>query len=223
MRPPHVVALVAAHNEAGPVASTVAGLGSIAGVSCVVVVDDGSTDGTSARASAAGARVIVAPRRLGKGSALEGALNRLPPADVWLFADADLGATASGLAAVLGVVLDGRADVAVAVLPTQPGGGFGLVRRLATWGIRRASGFRAAAPLSGQRALTSEALAASRPLSMGFGVETGMTIDVVRSGYRVVEVPAPLTHRATGRGPRGFAHRARQGLDIVRALADRRG
>ena len=31
---------------------------------------------------------------------MEGALRRLPPADVWLFADADLGASAVGLGAL---------------------------------------------------------------------------------------------------------------------------
>jgi hypothetical protein len=48
-----------------------------------------------------------------------------------------------------------------------------------------------------------------------------MTIDVVRAGFRVVEVPAPIRHRQTGRGLRGFAHRARQGLAIAAALAPR--
>jgi hypothetical protein len=49
-----------------------------------------------------------------------------------------------------------------------------------------------------------------------------MTIDAVRAGLRVLEVPIDgLAHRATGRGVRGFAHRARQGADILAAVAGR--
>jgi hypothetical protein len=49
-----------------------------------------------------------------------------------------------------------------------------------------------------------------------------MTIDAVRAGLNVVEIPIEgLTHRPTGRGARGFAHRARQGADILVAAAAR--
>jgi hypothetical protein len=220
---PRVVALVAANDEAGDIGATVRALRSIPPVSLVVVADDGSRDETASRAQEAGATVLRSPRRRGKGGALEGALERLSAADVWLLADADLGTSAANLEPVLREVLVGRADLVIAIPPRQAGGGFGLVRRFAGWGIRRSSGFRAAAPLSGQRACTGRMLTACRPLAAGFGVEAAMTIDAVRGGGRVTEVPAEVTHRATGRGLRGFAHRGRQGLDIVRALIGRIG
>lgn len=216
-----MVALVAANDEADTIEGTVRALGSISSVSLVVVADDGSRDETASRARDAGATVLRSPRRRGKGGALEGALERLSAADVWLLADADLGTSAAGLEPVVREVLDDRADLAIALPPPQAGGGFGLVRRFAGWGIRRASGFRSAAPLSGQRACTARMLTTCRPLAAGFGVETAMTIDAVRGGGRVVEVPAEVKHRATGRGPRGFLHRGRQGLDIARALIGR--
>jgi glucosyl-3-phosphoglycerate synthase len=220
---PRVVALVAANDEAGDIEATVRALRSIPPVSLVVVADDGSRDETASRAQKAGATVLRSPRRRGKGGALEGALERLSAADVWLLADADLGTSAANLEPVLREVLVGRADLVIAIPPRQAGGGFGLVRRFAGWSIRRSSGFRAAAPLSGQRACTGRMLTACRPLAAGFGVEAAMTIDAVRGGGRVTEVPAEVTHRATGRGLRGFAHRGRQGLDIVRALIGRIG
>lgn len=49
-----------------------------------------------------------------------------------------------------------------------------------------------------------------------------MLVDVLRAGGRVVEVPVPLTHRATGADIRGQLHRARQMRDVSRALLDRR-
>jgi glycosyltransferase involved in cell wall biosynthesis len=216
-----VIALIAARNEADRIGGTVSALRTLPQVEDVVVVDDASTDGTASAALAAGATVIQGRRRAGKGRALEGALRRLPPAEVWLLADADLGHTAVRLGAVLSEVLEGRADLAVAILPPAQGGGFGLVKRSAGRAIRLLSGFQPVEPLSGQRALTQEALEACRPLSAGFGVETGMTIDAVRRGFRVVEVRANLDHRATGRGLGGFAHRGRQGIDVLFAVLPR--
>lgn len=213
--------MIAARDEEDSIGRTVQEI-SHSGPVEVVVVDDGSSDGTAAEALAAGATVLRIPRGIGKGGAMEGTLRRLPPADIWLFADADLGGSIEGLQAVVDEVKEGRADMAVALLPPQEGGGFGMVRRASSLAIRWLSGFDAQQPLSGQRAITADCLAAVRPLAGGFGVETAMTIDAVRAGFRVVEVPVPgLTHRATGRTLKGFAHRGRQGIQIVRAALAR--
>lgn len=217
-----VVALVPAHDESDRIAATVRALTGLPAITEVVVVDDGSSDGTASAALAAGATVLRVGRRLGKGGAMEGALRRMPPADVWLFADGDLAGNAGALAPVLEAVLAGRADLAVAAFGPQSGGGLGVVKRCAAGAIRALSGFRATQPLSGQRALTAGALRACRPLARGFGVETAMTIDAARAGLRIEEVAAPrLSHRVTHRDLRGFVHRGRQGLDILRAVAAR--
>jgi hypothetical protein len=216
-----VVALVAARDEGARIGATVSALREIDGVAQVVVVDDGSRDDTAARALAAGAAVLRLDRSRGKGRAMEGALRRLPPADVWLLADGDLGESAGALAAVLEPVVEGWADLAIATFPPGEGGGFGMVKRAAGRAIRALGGLAVREPLSGQRALSGEALRAVRPLAAGFGVETAMTIDAGRAGLRVLEVPAPLRHRPTFRDPRGFAHRGRQGWDILRAVAAR--
>ena len=61
----------------------------------------------------------------------------------------------------------------------------------------------------------------SRPLARGWGVETGLTIDLLRKGLRVTEVEVKLAHRATGTGMRAQLHRAHQLTDVARALAAR--
>jgi hypothetical protein len=52
-------------------------------------------------------------------------------------------------------------------------------------------------------------------------MEVAMTIDAVRAGLRVSELELDLSHRASGLEPAGFAHRARQLVDIVRAYLAR--
>ena len=100
-------------------------------------------------------------------------------------------------------------------------GGHGLVVGLSGAGIRRAVGWRPGQPLNGQRCLTRAAFEAARPLAHGWGVETGLTIDLLRQGLRVTEVEVELGHRATGTGWHAQLHRAHQLTDVARALAKR--
>ena len=218
---PRVVAIVAALDEEDSIAETVKALAGIEPVSEVVVIADGSTDRTGEEAAWAGARVMVAPRRLGKGGAVDSALDRVEPGDVYLLVDGDVGETAAETEALLQEMVAGRLDLAIGRLPLQEGGGFGLVKAFSRWAIRTITRFDPEEPLSGQRAITREALQACRPLASGFGLETAMTIDAVRLGFRVREVPVDMRHRPTGRTLTGFAHRARQGLDILRAVIPR--
>ena len=218
---PRVVAVVAARNEEATIGDVVAALAGIPRVDEVVVSCGGSGDRTADLARAAGATVIEAPTNGGKGGAVEAAIDSVAPGDIYLLVDGDVGHTAAETEALLAPLVAARADLCIGRLPELGGGGFGLVKRLAGCAIAALSGFRPSEPLSGQRAVRREALRVCRPLARGFGLEAAMTVDVTRLGYRVVEVPVRMTHRPTGRGVAGFAHRGRQGLDILRALLPR--
>jgi hypothetical protein len=164
--------------------------------------------------------VLVPPERWARGRR-GGALDRLPPADVYVLVDGDVGDTAAEMRHVLEPVLTGRADLAVARFPPLDGGGFGLVKRIAAWSIRAACGFDADEPLSGQRAVRRAVLDACRPLAGGFGLEVGMTIDA--DPARRSDRRGPRGHVAPGdgAGPPAFAHRGRQGADVARAVLPR--
>jgi hypothetical protein len=139
-----------------------------------------------------------------------------------LFLDADLAETAAEAAPLAEPVRSGQADMTIAVFSNQVRrGGHGLVVGLSGSGIERATGWRPAQPLNGQRCLTRAAFEAARPLAPGWGAETGLTIDLLRSGLRITEVEVPLAHRATGTDWRSQWHRARQLADVARALAAR--
>jgi glycosyltransferase involved in cell wall biosynthesis len=68
----NAVAIVPAFNEAGSIADVITGLQGI--VSHVLIVDDGSTDQTAARARAAGGEVLSLGTNAGKGSAIRAGL-----------------------------------------------------------------------------------------------------------------------------------------------------
>jgi glycosyltransferase involved in cell wall biosynthesis len=219
--PGRVCAIVPAHNESGRIAATIVALRAIDDVSEILVVDDGSRDATATEAEHAGARVIRLGRNAGKGGALERGV-AATNAGILLLADADLRSSAANLRSILAPVIAGEADLAIAAPPRDGGpSGFGLVEGFARWGIERLAGRRMDRPLSGQRAVRRVVLDAVRGFARGFGVETAFTVDALRAGYRVIEVPCEITHARTGRDPAGFVHRGKQGFDVARALVGR--
>lgn len=197
-----------------------------------------------AEAMTSGAKVVAmrdeAERAEGDGSVppdpdteprVEGHTGPLPVVDsplgprALLFVDADLGETASNAQPLVDAVLDEGVDMAIALLPPQAsaGGGHGVVVRTARAGIERATGFAPQQPLSGTRCLTREAWDACQPLARGWGVETSLTIDALKSGLWVKEVPCDLHHRVTGKDLGSQMHRAAQLRGVVWALATHRG
>ncbi|GAA3730607.1 hypothetical protein HDA32_005940 [Spinactinospora alkalitolerans] len=231
-----VAVVVPAKDEGDRIAATVRAARTLPGVDLVVVVDDGSADGTAAAAVDAGARVLRHSRNRGKGAAMETgaegvrlieehetATGTVAAPRHLLFLDADLAGTAADAGPLVEPVLDGVTDMTIALFPATRTrlGGHGFVVRLAREGIKRATGWEAEQPLNGQRCLTRAAFEAVRPLAHGFGVETGMTIDLLHRGFRVLEVEVPMEHRATGTDLRAQVHRARQFTDVGRALAAR--
>ena len=235
MPAPGVAVIIPAKDEADRIAATIAAARGIDGVDLVVVVDDGSSDGTAAVARSAGATVERHPRNRGKAAAMAtgaAAVARADAADPvlaggsrhLLFVDADLEDSAANLGVLVTPVASGEADMTIAVLPPQKtsGGGHGFVVRLARKGIRALTGWTATQPLSGMRCLSRAAFAAASPLAPGWGVEVGLTVDVLARGLRVDEVPCELHHRVTGTDWRAQVHRARQYRDVWLALAARR-
>lgn len=219
-----VIALVPALNEESRIASTIQGLyGAVPRIE-VVVVDDGSTDETGVRARAAGAIVKRMPRNMGKGNALNEAFRALDldDQDYLLFIDADLGATSGEAANLLSPITAGEAEMTVASFQARTKGGFGLATGLARWGIRRLSGFEATTPLSGQRAMRVGLFRAVGGLESGYGMEVGLTIDVLRCGGRIREVAVEMSHNETGRDLAGWRHRGNQFQQIARVLFKKR-
>lgn len=225
--PADTAVIIAAKDEQDRIGATVEAAASLPGVDLVVVVDDGSLDATGRLAAGSGAKVIRHSRNRGKGAAMEtgAAAVRLLDGDVprhLLFLDADLGETAKLAGPLIEPVRAGAAAMTIAVFSELVKlGGHGFVVRLSRDGIKRLTGWTATQPLNGQRCLTRAAFEAAQPLAPGFGVETGLTVDLLRKGFAIEEVEVPLSHRATGTDWRSQLHRGRQFRDVARALAAR--
>ena len=217
---PAVIVLIPAYQEAERIAATVAAARALPGVTRVLVVDDGSTDGTAALAEDAGAEVLRMPQNGGKGAAMRAGLATCPgdDDDIFLLLDADLGETAAQADRLLQPVLAGEADLTIARFPRAGKAGFGLVKGLARMGTWVFTRNWLQAPISGQRACRRWVLQAA-PIADGYGAEVAMNIAAGDAGARIVEVPVEMTHAATGRNLAGFKHRGRQFAHIFAALA----
>jgi glycosyltransferase involved in cell wall biosynthesis len=217
-----MVALIPAFNEEERIVGTIEGLRSTIPDIEIFVVDDGSMDNTTSRARAAGAHVLEMPRNMGKGNALNAAFRdvRFNDEDYLLLIDADLGATSSEAAALLEPVLNRSAEMTVARFRTRGKGGFGLAKGLGRWGIRRlGGGYEATAPLSGQRVLRAGLFRDIGGLESGYGMEVGLSIDVLRRGGRIMEIEVDMSDNETGRDLAGWRHRGKQFRQIAWVIA----
>jgi glycosyltransferase involved in cell wall biosynthesis len=213
-----ISAVIPAFNEEKKIGQTVKALSGIDGISEIIVVDDGSEDCTSEVARLAGANVLTLTANVGKGGALAKGVT-IASGDVLCFVDADLGESASEFRKLIDTVVRGEADMVVAVWARSGRrAGFGLVKGLASWGIYLLTRYRPDSPLSGQRVLRREVWEHAHYACSGFGVEVALTVECLRAGFLIMEVPVSMSHRETGRDLSGFLHRGKQFVQVTCTL-----
>lgn len=150
----------------------------------VLVVDDGSADGTAAAAGSAGATVVPLPAGRGKGSAMRIGLEAAA-GDLLVYLDADVGNTTPAfVAGLLGPLLTGREVALVKGYYVRPLGGApsggGRVTELMARPLIEVlfpdlAGVRQ--PLAGETAAPRWALE-KLDFEPGYGVELGLLVDV---------------------------------------------
>jgi glycosyltransferase involved in cell wall biosynthesis len=186
------VALVPAFNEAGTIREVLEGLRGA--VRHVLVVDDGSTDGTGTIARTAGAEVIAHPVNRGKGQAIRTGIDALASRDFShvLLLDGDMqhlpseaphlvdAAARTGADLVLGERRFGRADM--------PASRYHANR----WGSRALSWF-VGLPLQdtqcGFRLVSMSSLRDLALYARGYEIETEMLVKLWRRGAKITTVP----------------------------------
>ena len=200
-----VVLFMPAHDEEDAVADVVRRVPSeVCGRRVVtVVVDDGSSDATAARAAAAGAEVVSLPANRGLGAAVRVGLADAVArgAAAVAFCDADGEYAPEELERLVAPVLDGRADYVVG--SRFAGGPRRMLphRRLGNVVLTRLLGFVARRPISdgqtGYRAFSPEAAAAAE-IVHDYNYAQVLTLDLLGKGFRYAEVPITYHFRTTG-------------------------
>jgi hypothetical protein len=244
-----VAVVIAARDEASRIALTVITARRLPGVDLVVVVDTGSTDSTARVAGDSGAEVLRLGARTDRTEALlrgvarvtalealeaagtEAANTEAPKAEVagsgrsgprhLLFLQPDVMSGAAEAVRLLEPVQAGEAD---AVLGRTGGAALeaGAAARRARRGIERATGFSAGFPIAAELCLTREAFTAAEPLSGGAGATAGLIIDLMRHGFRVVEIPVDWSHRPRRGGLRAGLREFGQWREVGRTLSAHR-
>jgi len=169
----------------------------------LLVVDNGSTDGTAAVAMAAGARVVYEPRR-GFGAACWAGAQAATSAEVVAFADADGSFDGADLPAVAGPVLRGEADLAVGsrLAGAREQGAMSPLAAAENRALGLACRLLFGVPLSDLgpfRAIRRDTLLALGIRDRGQGWPLEMVGRAGRARLRVVEVPVRYRPRAGGR------------------------
>jgi polyisoprenyl-phosphate glycosyltransferase len=178
-----ICAIIPAYNEVSRVGRVVETVAQSRLVRTVIVVDDGSTDGTAqAVATNHHVQAITLPRNAGKAQAMRTGAEATP-APILLFLDADLiGLTPHHVDALAAPLLEGQADMSLGILCQS--------RYSTDFAQRWAPG------ISGQRALPRETfLAIPRLAASRSGVEIRINHYARRHQLRVTRVQLPgVTH-----------------------------
>ena len=217
-------AVIPAKDAEGTIASVVRGLGAVLPEMTILVVDDGSSDATGARAQEAGAVVIRHAVNQGKGAALQTGFDEAVRrgADAVLALDADGQhdpASAPGLVRALA-----SADVVIGTRNHDRTGMPWLRRKtndVTSWWVSRLAGVPIEDSQSGYRAIRSDALRVVRPESRRFDYESEFLIGAARAGFRIGSAPIPTLYNAPGSHIHPFRDTARFIRLVLRHLIRR--
>jgi glycosyltransferase involved in cell wall biosynthesis len=188
-----ILAAIPAYNEETALGSVV--LRARKFVDRVVVVDDGSTDGTAEIARLAGAVVISHGCNRGYGAAIQSclAVAKSEGADALVILDGDGQHDPAEIPALLDPVVNGGYDLVIGSRFLRPSADIPLYRRL---GIRLLTGFtnlseeqKVSDSQSGFRAYSGKAISLLKGRGVGMGIGSELVISARELGLSLKEVP----------------------------------
>jgi glycosyltransferase involved in cell wall biosynthesis len=188
----------------------------------LVVVDDGSTDGTRELLSSgswpANVRVVFHTRNQGKGAALRTALGHAT-GELSAILDADLEYEAAGIGALLEPLLAGRARVVFGTRAFTSHSAYSFWYVVGNKAVTLATNVLYNSWISDvmtcHKAMSTELFRSLRLREPGFAIEPEIAARVLRSGERIVEVPVSYQARSREEGKKLTAI---DGLRVLRTL-----
>ena len=223
----YVSIIIPAYNEGDKINDTINSIKDIKEIDEILVIDDGSSDDTFVKAKAledTKIKVYKLDKNSGKGFALNYGLKKaMDTANIIGFLDGDLGTSASEVEKLIIPILNNECDVTIAKFPpAKKKGGLGFVKNLARESVLEMTGEELTSTLSGQRIFKKEVLTKFDKIPYGYGVEVGMTIDILKYGYSIKEILVNMTHSETGRDLKGFIHRGKQFYHIKKVIREKK-
>ncbi len=210
--PRQIIAIIPALNESahlGSVLSTLPGV-----ITKVIVVDDGSTDGTGTLAQKQGAYVIRHEHSQGYDASLnEGFVHAQQlGADIFVTFDADGEHHPEDIAAVLAPILASQADIVVGTRPTLM---HAAEKIFALYTTLR---FKVADPLCGLKAYTRDVYERVGAFDTVHSIGTELMIRGKRAGFRLMAVPIRRGERVLGDSSRFYCHALRANMKVLSAF-----
>ena len=205
--PQAVSVLIPACNERASIEQVVAELKSAAPWREIVVVDDGSTDGTRDTLQALqrelGFVLVLQPRNGGKGSALRTGFTRVT-GNIVVIQDADLEYSPEEYPALIDLICAGRADVVYGSRFLGRHRVFLFTHYLGNKLLTLMTNLLYNTILSDMetcfKVMRAEVLRSFTLHSNGFGIEPELTAKIFKRGYRVYEVPITYDGRGYSEG-----------------------
>jgi HAD superfamily phosphoserine phosphatase-like hydrolase len=177
--------IIPAFNEEATIADVIRAAKKVMTIEEVIVVDDGSTDGTSGRAEAEGATVVRHERNRGKGAAIKTGVEN-SKGDIILFLDADLRSISpKKIASIIHPLESDEADFVKTSFTRARGRVTELVVKPMFRVIFPFIKFNQ--PLSGQFAIRRE-LMDELKIDDKWGVDIQILLQLVKKGVRIREV-----------------------------------
>ncbi|MBI4859708.1 MAG: glycosyltransferase family 2 protein [Candidatus Riflebacteria bacterium] len=198
--------VIPVYNEARTVAELVSRVASSPVEKELVIVDDGSSDGTGAALDALsgpGVRVIHHPVNRGKGMSIRTALEQVS-GDLVIVQDADLEYDPADYPALIQPILDGRAQVVYGTR-FHPGNQMGYSRfkiaaRMLTWLVNLLFGARITDEATCYKVFKTEVIKAIPLRCERFEFCPEITAKVLKRGIAIVEVPIRYAARTEAEG-----------------------
>ncbi|PYP10180.1 MAG: glycosyltransferase family 2 protein [Gemmatimonadetes bacterium] len=218
-----VAVVIPAFQAAASIGDVVARTQAAVPAAEIIVVDDGSDDGTGEEGRRRGATLVTHPRNRGKGVSLRAGVARAcaHDASVIVTIDADGQHPPEEIPGLLRPIAEGDADLVLGARKRD--GGMPLSRRFTNWLsatlASRIGGQQVRDAQTGFRAFTRDVAEGVQAAGDRYEYEANFLLDALRAGFRVVSVDVPTIYGArshfhawgdTWRMARAFGRHARR-------------
>jgi glycosyltransferase involved in cell wall biosynthesis len=200
-----VTFLIPAYNEGGTIATVIEQVQALPFAKQVIVIDDGSTDGTAEVVEALDGVLLLRQANRGKGAAVRAGIPHAE-GEIVVIQDADLEYDPADVPALIEPILDGRADVVYGsrLSGGRPQRAYLFWHRVGNRFLSLVAGVLFNTTLSdmetGYKAFRRDVLATLDLRENGFGIEPEVTGRICKQRLRIYELPVSYYGRTYDEG-----------------------